>query len=327
MKRREFISGLAGATAAWPLPLGAQSAVPVIGFLNGFSAAEWAGPVAAFHKGLAETGFVEGQNVAIEYRWAEGQLDRLPTLAVELVSRRVAVLVSTGGSVTAVRAAKAASAMIPVVFAMGADPVSLGLVASFGRPGGNVTGVYFVTAELEAKRLGLLRELVPGATLIGVLVNPKYSQARVQLESLEAAALTAGRQIHIVHASTETEFDAAFATLTQARAGALLVGADPFFNTRHDTIVTLAARHAIPAIYEQREFAMAGGLMSYGTSITDATRQVGIYTGRVLKGEKPADLPVLQSSRFELVINLKTAKALGLTIPPAVLLGVDEVIE
>ena len=327
MDRRAFIGRLAGGVLAAPLATRAQpTKMPVIGFLNGFSLAEWAHAVAAFHKGLNETGYVEGRNVAIEYRWAEGQFDRLPTLAAELVRRQVTVLVTTGGSVTA-RAAKAATSTIPIVFGVGIDPIKLGVVASLSRPGGNASGVYFLTNELEGKRLGLLRELVPKAAVIAVLLNPSTSAVGVQSKDLREAAGAVGQQIRILHASDERELDTAFATVDQLRAAALLVGASPFFNAHRDRIVALAARRAIPVIYEQREFAVAGGLMSYGTSLTDATRQVGVYAGRVLKGEKPADLPVVQSTKFEFVINLKTAKALGLTIPQSLLLRADEVIQ
>jgi putative ABC transport system substrate-binding protein len=327
MDRRTFVGGVAGGLLAMPLAALAQATkTPVIGFLNGFSLAEWAHAVAAFHKGLNETGYVEGRNVAIEYRWAEGQFDRLPTLAAELVRRQVTVLVTTGGSATA-RAAKAATSTIPIVFGVGTDPIKLGVVASLSRPGGNASGVYFLTNELEAKRLGLLRELVPKAALIGILLNPRGSRAEGQSNDLREAAGALGQQVRILHASSERELDTAFATVDQLRVAALLVGASPSFNAQRDRIVALAARRAIPVIYEQREFAVAGGLMSYGTSLTDATRQVGVYAGRVLKGEKPADLPVVQSTKFEFVINLKTAKALGLTIPQSLLLRADEVIQ
>lgn len=303
-----------------------QTKMPVIGFLNGFSLAEWAQPVTGFRKGLSETGYVEGKNVAIEYRWAEGRFDRLPNLAAELVRRQVTVLVATGGSVTAL-AAKAATTSIPIIFGVGIDPIAQGLVSSLSRPGGNLTGVYFLTGELEGKRLGLLRELVPTAALIAVLLNPKLASFEARLKDVQTAARAFGQQIHIHRASSEAELDSAFATFGQLRAGALLVGADPFFLTQRERIVALAARHTIPAVYEQREFAVAGGLMSYGTSLTDATRQVGLYAGRVLKGEKPGELPVVQSDKFEFVINLRTAKALGLTIPQSLLLPADEVIQ
>ena len=300
--------------------------MPVIGFLNGFSLATWASPVAGFHKGLSETGYVEGRNVAIEYRWAEGQYDLLPALAAELVRRPVAVLVATGGSPTA-HAAKAATTTIPIVFGVGTNPFQSGLITSLSRPVGNATGVWFLTGDLESKRLGLLHELVPRGAVIAVLFNPRNLNTATESKQLQADAHTLGQPIHVLHASSDSEIDTAFASLSKFHAAALLVGSDPFYLTRHDRIVTLAARHAIPTIYHQREFADVGGLMSYGTDLTDATRQVGLYTGRILKGAKPADLPVMQSTRFEFVLNLKTAKALGLTIPPSVLARADEVIQ
>ena len=327
MRRREFIT-LVGAAAAWPLAARAQQpAMPVIGVLSGGSspdpsAARWR----AFHHGLSENGYVEGRNVAIEYRWPEGQYDRLPALVADLVRRRVTVLTALGGVQTPL-AAKAATGTIPIVFAIGSDPVKFGLVASLNRPGGNVTGVSFFTIELEAKRLGVLHELVPKATAIAVLVNRTNANAENQLRELSEAARTLGLQLHALNASSERDFDAAFAAVAQMRAGALLVAADPFFFIRREKIVSLAMAQGVPAIYEWREFAEAGGLVSYGTNLTDAFRQAGVYTGRILKGEKPADLPVMRSTKFELVINLKTAKALGLEIPSSVLARADEVIE
>jgi putative ABC transport system substrate-binding protein len=324
--RREFIT-LLGGVAAWPLGAYAQQVpMPVVGFLNGASPNAWVYYTAAFRQGLKEAGFVEGQNAAIEYRWAEGQYDRLPVLAADLVRRQVAVIVATGGNAAGL-AAKAATTTIPVVFSGGADPVRQGLVASLNRPGGNVTGVILLISEAEPKRLGILRELVPTAELMAVLVNPSNVNIDYQLKAVQEAAREIGQQIHILHAITEHDLDAAFTKMSSLRAGALLVGADPFFNSRRDQIIALAARHAIPAIYEQREFAVAGGLASYGTNIADGYRQVGIYTGRILKGEKPADLPVMQSTRFEFVVNLNTARALGLAVSPLILARADEVIE
>jgi putative ABC transport system substrate-binding protein len=282
--------------------------------------------LAAFHSGLREAGYIEGQNVAIVYRYADGQYDRLPKLAAELVRSQVAVLASTGGD-SSILAAKAATATIPIVFIIGSDPVALGYVASLDRPGGNVTGVTVLTSNLGAKRIGLLRELIPSADAIGVLVNPTYPVATGQLKEVQAAAASVDVRLIIANASTGRDFEPALALFVQQRASALIVSADPFFNSQRDRIVALAARHALPAIYEWREFTEAGGLMSYGTSITDAYRLAGIYAGRILKGEKPADLPVIQSSKFELVINLKTAKALGLNVPLGMSAAADEIIE
>ena len=327
MRRREFISLIGGAVAAWPLAARAQQpAIPVIGFLSARSPGESAYAVAAFHQGLKEGGFIEGHNVTIEYRWAEGQYDRLPALAADLVRRQVTVIVATGGTGSSL-AAKAATATIPIVFSSGDDPVKLGLVASLNRPGGNVTGMSNLITGMEGKRLGLLRELVPAATLMGVLLNPNNSPYEFQLRSVQDAAQSIGQQIHVLPASSEQDIHAAFKTIVRMQVQALLVGADPFFNGRREQLVTLATHYAIPAIYELREYAMAGGLMSYGTSLPDTYHQVGIYAGRVLKGEKPADIPVVQPTKFEFVINLRTAKAIGLDVPPMLLARVDEVIE
>jgi putative tryptophan/tyrosine transport system substrate-binding protein len=324
VRRREFIAALGG-LAAWPLAARAQQ-VPVVGFLATTSPAPFAHLVAGFRRGLQEAGFLEGRNVAIEYRWAEGRYDQVPALAADLVQRQVAVIVTTGGETSAV-AAKAATKTIPIVFNTGTDPVRLGLVTSLARPGGNATGVNIFTTELAEKRLGLLHDLIPAASTIAVLLNPNFAPAVVNLQESEVAARAAGRTVVAFHASRDDEIETAFARIIQMRPGALLVGSDPFFNSRREQIVALAARHAIPAIYEWREFAQAGGLMSYGTSLIEAYRQQGVYAGRILKGEKPADLPVVQLSKFELIINLITAKTLGLTFPPGLLAIADEVIE
>jgi putative ABC transport system substrate-binding protein len=300
--------------------------MPVVGFLHGASADGAAYQVTAFRQGLNQTGYVEGQNVTIEYRWAEGQYNRLPALATDLVAHPLAVIATAGG-ISSVLAAKAVTKAIPIVFLTGDDPVKFGLVASLNRPGGNLTGVSFLSPVLEAKRVELLRVLVPTATTIAVLVNPNSPGAEARLGDVREAARLLGQQVSIVNAGSEGDFEAAFARLVQQGAGALIVVSDPLFNNHRDQLTALTARHTIPAIYFDREFALAGGLMSYGTSIADAYRQLGIYAGRIVKGEKPADLPVVQPTKFELVINLKTAKALGLNIPDKLLALADEVIE
>jgi putative ABC transport system substrate-binding protein len=325
MRRREFIF-LFGAAATWPVAARAQQpAMPVIGFLNGASSDLSGHYVRPFRQGLSETGYVEGQNVAIELRWANGQYDRLPALAADLVRRQVTVIAAT--STPTGLPAKAATTTIPIVFVTGSDPVELGLVASMNRPGGNLTGVTTLAVELGQKRMELLHELVPKATLIAVLVNPTGPNLEAVSRDLLAAARTLGLPIHVLHASTERDFDPAFTTLVQLRAGGLVIGTDTFFNSRSAQLAALTVRHAVPAIYQYREFAAAGGLMSYAGSITDAYRLAGVYTGRVLKGEKPADLPVQRSTKAELFINLKTAKKLGITIPQSILLRAEEVIE
>jgi putative ABC transport system substrate-binding protein len=322
--RRHFMSALGGAVA-WPLAARAQQpAMPVIGYLRSTSAADSTHFVAAFRQGLKEAGFVEGQNVAIEFRWAENQLDRLPVLVADLVHLPVAVIVANA---PAASVAKDTTTTVPIVFVTGADPVKDALVASLNRPGGNVTGVTFLSGQLGSKRLELLRQLVPMATTIGVLVNPSSPETEVERRDLSDAAQAIGQQLIILEASSDRNIEIAFATFVQRGAGALLVGSGPFLTSRREQLVALAAHHSLPASYDLREFVVAGGLMSYGTSITDAYRQVGIYTGRIIKGEKPADLPVMQSTKFEFVINLKTAKALGLTVPQIMQMTADEVIE
>jgi putative ABC transport system substrate-binding protein len=323
--RREFMLVLGGAMTAVRGLRAQQKAMPVIGFLNIGSPGPNAPFVAAFHQGLSETGYVEGQNVTIEYHWAEGGCDRLPGLAADLVGRKVDVIV-TGGT-PGIQAAKAATATIPIVFLGGGDPVTAGLVASLARPGGNLTGVSFMSTELMPKRLELLAELVPRAAVIALLVNPNNPAAERIMRDVQEAARAKGVQLPILKAGTESEINTTFATLVQRQVGALVVSADPFFFARREQLVALAARHAVPAIYEWREFAEAGRLISYGPSLTAANRQVGIYAGRILKGTKSADLPVQQPTTFELVVNLNTAKALGLTVPPSILARADEVIE
>ncbi len=328
IRRREFVVALGGAAVVWPRSARAQQqpAMPVIGFLNGGSTDGYAPMVAAFRQGLKETSYIEGQNVAIEFRWAGGQYDRVPAMVAELVRRQVAVIVANTPGAPEV---KAATTTIPIVFLTGNDPVQIGLVATLNRPGGNVTGVTTLNVEVAPKRLELLHELIPAATVVALLVNPTSptSLAETTTRDTQGAARTLGIELHVLHASTEPDFDTAFATLAQRRAGALVIGPDPFFNSEIEQLAALALRHAVPTIYEFREFAAAGGLMSYGGSLTDLYRQAGIYTGRILKGAKPADLPVQQSTKVELFLNLKTAKAFGLTFPLSLLGRADEVIE
>ena len=326
MRRRDFITLLGGAMTVAPALRAQQKAMPVIGWLDAISAGFRAPYLAAFRQGLSETGYVEGQNLTIEYRWAEGRYDRLPALAADLVSRKVDVIVASGALPSAL-AAKNATSSIPIVFTGVGDPVGVGLVASLARPGGNLTGFDLMSTELMPKRFELLSELVPQARAMALLVNPNYANTERIIREVQEAARGRGVQLHILKAGTESEIDAAFALLVELHAGALLVGADPFFNRQREQLVTLASRHSVPASYEFREFAAAGGLISYGSNPTAISRQVGLYVGRILKGEKPADLPVEQPTRFELVINLNTAKALGLTVPPSILAHADEVIE
>jgi putative ABC transport system substrate-binding protein len=327
MKRREFITLLGGAATAWPLAARAQQpAMPVIGFLHGASPVAWTDQLRGFHRGLKDVGFVEGENVAIVYRWAEGQLDRLPALAAELVRRQVSVIAAFG--IATALAAKAATTTIPIVFLVATDPVELGLVASLARPGGNLTGISFLSIELAAKRLELLRELVPAATRIAVLVNPANpANAESTVRDVETAARAMGLQIQVLNASNGREIDAAFTNLARDRPDALFVGPDQLFTLRHVQLVQLAARFTVPATYSTRHFAHIGGLMTYGTNTADSYRQIGVYAGRILKGAKPADLPVERSTKFELVINHQTARMLGLTVPDKLLVAADEVIE
>src|SRR5262245_9350781 len=326
MMRRAFIAALASA-AAWPVAARAQQPpVPVVGFIRSTSSQDSVQLVAAFRRGLAETGYVEGKNLAVEYRWADDKLDQLPALAADLVRRQVAVIVATGGAFTGL-AAKAATSSIPIVFSTGGDPVSQGLVASLNRPGGNITGVTMFTSAIVAKRLELLRELSPSVDMIGFLVNTKSAVVESEMKEVREAARILGLQLLVVNASDEREVNAAFAVLGEQQVGALLIMADPFLDSRRDQIVLLAARYAIPAMSVWRDYPTAGGLMSYGASLTESYRQIGIYVGRILKGDNPADLPVVQPTKFELVINLKTAKALKLPVPQTLHVSADEVIE
>jgi putative tryptophan/tyrosine transport system substrate-binding protein len=326
MNRRDLIALLGGAALAWPLAARAQQkAMPVIGYLNGAALADSSDLVAAFKQGLSETGYVEGSNVTIVYRWAEGLYDQLPALANDLVQRHVTVIAATSTPVAL--AAKAATATLPIVFTIGGDPVKVGLVASLARPGGNLTGVTRFNVDLGPKRLELLHEFVPGATRVALLVNPRNPNTETLSKDLQEAARVLGLQIDILQASAESEFNAVFETLVQRRLGALVIGSDPFFNSRSEQLAALTARHAVPAIYQYRKFPEAGGLMSYSASNTESHRKLGAYVGRVLAGAKPADLPVEQSTKVELIINLKAAQALGLTVPQSILARADEVIE
>ena len=326
MRRREFITLLGGA-AVWPLPARAQqTALPVVGFLGTTTANDFTDRVAAFREGLKEVGYVEGQNVVIEYRWPEGHYDRLPTLASDLVRRQVAVIAAVGGEPSAL-AAKAATTTIPIVFSIGGDPIRVGLVSNLNRPGGNITGVNFFQSDIGAKRLGLMHELLPKTTVIGFLVNPTFTDAEAEIKDANEAAARLGLQTHTVEARTVDEFDNAFATLAQQKVEAIFLANDAFFLRERRRLIALAAHYDMPAVYNWREFAVDGGLMSYSPSLTQGYRQVGIYTGRILKGEKPANLPVQQPTKFEIVINLKTAKALGLTFPSGLIAIADEVIE
>ena len=325
--RRKFITLLGGAAAAWPLAARAQQAMPVIGFLSPVSPEAIRNRLAAFHQGLAEAGYVEGRNVAIEYRWAEGQFNRLPELAADLVRRKVSVIATPGVEIGA-RAAKAATSTIPVVFGVSEDPVRMGLVASLARPGGNATGINFLSSELLPKRVGVLRELLPGINRLGVLINPgDASRAKSVASEVQAAARSMGQEVYILKADTSDQIDEAFAAFERERVDALFVGPDPFFNSRRLQFALMAVRHMIPAIYGAREYVEAGGLMSYGANLVDMFREVGVYTGKILTEVKPEDLPVVQSSKFELLINRQAAKALGLEIPPSLLARADEVIE
>ena len=325
MRRRDFFGVLGGLAATWPFVARAQAQLPVVGFAVSGSSGLLRVALAAFEGGLKETGYVVGQNVAAEYRFAEGQFDRFPGFISEFIQRKASVIVTTSNA--GVLAAKRATSNIPIVFSIGDDPVKLGIVPSLNRPGGNLTGVYQFTSGLEGKRLGLLHEMVPKASTLGVLIHPNYAPSESQLRDAQEAAARLNVKLIIVRANAESEFDAAFSIVVQQKAGAILVGASPYFNSRRQQLVVLAARHGLPAIYEWREFAEAGGLMSYGTRLADAYRQAGVYAGRVLKGDKPAELPVVQVTKFEFVINLSTAKTLGIEVPPPLSARADEVIE
>ena len=327
MRRRDFIGLVSGLAGAWPLGAQAQrAATPVVGFMSGRSPEDSAHIASAFRQGLADEGFIEGRTVRIEYRWANGDYDKLPALAADLVEQKVAVLVGVGGDVSAAAAVKATKT-IPVVFGMGSDPVKAGLVASFSRPGGNVTGFTLWTNEMESKRLGLLRELVPGVPLIGVLVNPRFPPTEQELLDLEPAAKSVNQNLFVARANDDAELDAALVSFVRQRVGALLVTAAPFFDTRLERIVGFAAQNRLPAIYQFREYAVAGGLISYGPNVAESYKDGGTYVGRIIKGEKPADLPVVQPTKFDFVINLKSAKSLGLTVPATLLAEASEVIE
>jgi putative tryptophan/tyrosine transport system substrate-binding protein len=327
MRRRDFVKAIVGSTAAWPLAARAQQSVlPEIGFMSARSPEDSAYVLASFHNGLKEGGFVDGRNVKIEYRWARGDYDRLPAFAADFVGRKVKVLVATGGDASA-RAARAATSSIPIVFTIGGDPVKAGLVDSYNRPGGNATGCVVLSNDMEPKRLSLLREIVPGDYRFGALINPNFPPAMDQLSDLENAARKLGRDLFVAKAGNDAELDAAFAALLRERVGGLVVASDPFFDTRRSSIIAFAAKNRLPAIYQFREYAIDGGLISYGPSITDSYRQVGVYAGRILSGVKPTDLPVLEPTKFDFVINLRTARALGLEIPPIISASADEVIE
>jgi putative tryptophan/tyrosine transport system substrate-binding protein len=324
MRRREFLSLLGVTATAWPIAVRAQPAMPVIGFLSGRSQGEATSTTGAFRQGLSDAGYVEGKNVTIEYRWAQGRYDQLPAMAADLVDRQAAVIFASGG---AELAAKAATTTIPIVFTTGGDPVELGLVASLNRPSGNLTGVTFLASDLGAKRLELLRQFAPNAKTIAMLMNPTYQPTTAEVRDVQAAAHTLGLQINVLNANTSGEIDTAFALLGRERPDALIVGGDPILLSHRDQVVPLAAAHTLPTIYPQREYVDAGGLMSYGTSLIDGYRKTGVYAGKILAGIKPAALPVLQPTKFDLIVNLKTAKALGLATPNALLVGADEVIE